>query len=141
MIQRIQTVWLLLAAACGFGMIKVPLFSATLPDTSVRDLIATESLLLYAIVILISVMALATIFLFKNRPLQLKLSIFGIIASIGIITLEVYEIGVFKTTYAITSGTYQWGGLLPIFMLIFFFLAARGIYKDQKLVKSLDRLR
>lgn len=141
MIQRIQTVWLLLAVVCGFGMTKIPLFSATLPDTTTRELIATESLLLFAIVIVIAALALVTIFLFKNRPLQLKLTIFGIIASIGVIALEVYEIGQFKVANAIISGTYQWGGLLPIFMLIFFFLAARGIYKDQKLVKSLDRLR
>jgi hypothetical protein len=141
MIQRIQTLWFLLAAACGFGMTKVSLFRATLPDGTIRELIATESLLLFAIVIVISAIALVSVFLFKNRSLQLKLSIFGIITSASIIALEVYEIGQFKIGYAITSGTYQWGGLLPVFMLIFFFLAARGIRKDQKLIKSLDRLR
>ena len=141
MIQRIQTLWLLFAAACGFVMTKVSLFSATLPDNSIRELIATESLLLFAIVMVVAFMAMTTIFFFKNRPLQLRLTIIGIIASIGIIALEVYGIEQFKTTNAITSGTYQFGGLLPIFMLIFFFLAARGIRRDQKLVKSLDRLR
>lgn len=141
MIQRIQTLWFLLVAVCGFAMTKMPLFSATLPNNTTRDMIATENLLLFAVVIILSVMALFSIFLFKNRPLQLKLAIVGIIASIGMIALEVYEIGQFKTTNAIVSGTYQLGGLLPIFMLIFFFLAARGVRKDQQLVKSLDRLR
>lgn len=141
MIQRIQSIWFLLAAACGFGMTKVPLFSATLPNGAPRELIATENLLLFTIVIGLSCLALASIFLFKNRSLQLKLAILGIILSIGSIVLEVYYIEQFKINSAITSGTYQWGGLLPMAMTIFFFLAAKGVHRDQKLIKSLDRLR
>jgi FtsH-binding integral membrane protein len=141
MIQRKQTLWFLLAAACGFAMSKLPLFSATLASNMPRELIATESLLLFALVIGLSCIALLCIFLFKNRPLQFKLAVTGIILSMGTIALEVYKIEEFKTANAITSGTYQWGGLLPIIMMIFFFLAAKAVYKDEKLVKSLDRLR
>ena len=141
MIQRIQTLWLLLAAACGFAMTKVPMFAANLSNNLLRELIATESLLLFALVIGLSCLALVCIFLFKKRPLQFRLAVTGIILSLGTIALEVYTINDFKASNAMISGTYQWGALFPILMAFFFFLAARGIRKDQKLVKSLDRLR
>lgn len=141
MIQRIQTLWFFLAAAAGFAMTKVPLFSTTLANNTYRELLATESLLLFAVVMALALMALACVFLFKNRSLQFKLAVLGVIGSIAVVALEVYKIEEFKTSNAITSGTYEWGGLLPLLMVIFFFLAAKGVYKDEKLVKSLDRLR
>jgi len=42
---------------------------------------------------------------------------------------------------SIVSATYLPGAFLPVLILIFLYLAARGIYKDEKLIKSLDRLR
>ena len=141
MIQRIQTLWFLLAATCGFAMTKIPLFSATFADNTLRQLIATESFLLFAVMIGLMCLALVCIFLFKNRTLQLTLAIIGMILSMCSIVLVVYKIEEFKKANAILSGTYQWGGLFPIAMTIFFFMAARGVYKDERLVKSLDRLR
>jgi hypothetical protein len=141
MIQRIQSVWLALAAICGFAMAKVPLFAATLPDGTVRHFLATESLLSFALAVGIATLATVTIFLFKNRKTQLQLVWLGILLSAVVIGLQVYSVEGFKTSTNMTQGTYQWGGLLPIAMLIFLILAARGIRKDEKLIKSLDRLR
>jgi amino acid transporter len=141
MIQRIQTLWFALAAAAGLSMTRIPLFNATLANNTQRELFATESLLLFALVIALSLMALACVFLYKNRTLQFKFAVTGIIGSIATVALEVYFIEQFKAATPITSGTYQWGGLFPILMILFFFLASRGVYKDEKLVKSLDRLR
>jgi hypothetical protein len=61
--------------------------------------------------------------------------------SIALIALEVWQIGVFEKSSGILKGTYYWGALLPIAMMIFFILAASNIRKDDKLIKSLDRLR
>ena len=143
MIQRIQSVWLLLAAACGFAMSKVPVFEATLSTNISQKLLATESLLLYAVVVGTSCLSVIIIFLFKNRPLQFKLTIVTIILAIIAIALEVWKVEDYKSVNAaaITKGTYQWGGLLPIAMAGLLIVAARAIYKDEKLVKSLDRLR
>ncbi len=143
MIQRIQSVWLLLAAACGFAMSKVPVFEATLSTNISQKLLATESLLLYAVVVGASCLSVIIIFLFKNRPLQFKLTIVTIILAIIAIALEVWKVEDYKSVNvaAITKGTYQWGGLLPIAMAGLLIVAARAIYKDEKLVKSLDRLR
>jgi Domain of unknown function (DUF4293) len=141
MIQRIQTVWLALAAICGFAMAKVPLFTATLTDLSKRSFLATESLLAFALIIGIAATSVVTIFLFKKRPTQYKLAITGALLSAVVIALQVYSIEGFKKANPIQQGTYQWGGLLPIAMMILLFMAAAAIRKDEKLIKSLDRLR
>ncbi|KYP15841.1 DUF4293 domain-containing protein [Flavihumibacter sp. CACIAM 22H1] len=141
MIQRIQTIWLALAAICGFAMARIPLFAATLQDGTVRHYLATESLLSFALAIGIAVLSAVAIFLYKNRPTQFKLAVSGALLSAVVIGLQVYSVEGFKTTQNMVQGTYSWGGLLPIAMLIFLFLAARGIRRDEKLIKSLDRLR
>jgi uncharacterized membrane protein YwaF len=141
MIQRIQSVWLALAAICGFAMAKVPLFSATLTDLSKRNILASESLLAFALIIGIAAMSVVAIFLFKNRPTQYKLAISGALLSFVVIGLQVYYIEAFKKANPIQQGTYLWGGLLPIAMVILLFMAASAIKKDEKLIKSLDRLR
>ena len=141
MIQRIQTLWLVLAAAAGFSMSKVPLFTGTLQNASIKRVVATESLVLFALAIGTACMAIACIFLFKNRPLQFKLAVSGCVLSLVMVGLEVWQVESFKSSNALLKGTYQAGGLLPIAMFIFFLLAARSIYKDERLVKSLDRLR
>ena len=64
MIQRIQTIWLALAAACGFSMAKLPLFTATLPNAGTRNFLASESLLVFALIIAIAAMSFVAIFLF-----------------------------------------------------------------------------
>ncbi|GAO44912.1 DUF4293 domain-containing protein [Flavihumibacter petaseus] len=141
MIQRIQTVWLALAAVCGFLMARVPLFSATLADKSIRSYLASESLLSFALIIGVACLATVAIFLYKKRPTQYNMAIIGALLSIVVIGLQVYAVEGFKKSVPLMQGTYKWGGLLPIAMVIFLFLAARGIRKDEKLIKSLDRLR
>jgi drug/metabolite transporter (DMT)-like permease len=141
MIQRKQTIWLLLAALMGFLFTQIPLFIAKLADGSEKKFSAPESLILFAFGIAVALLAVFTIFLFKNRPLQLRLTIIGILASLAIIGLEVWQLDQFKQNNAVSSGSYYWGSLFPIASLLFFALAAGGIRKDEKLVKSLDRLR
>ena len=141
MIQRRQTIWLLLAAITAFSYTQVPLFAGTLPDAIAKNFIATENLLLFALAVLIGLMAAAAIFLYKNRPMQIKLAMFGLLGSIALIALEVWLLDKFKLDNAVTTGSYAWGSLLPILMILFFIMAWSGIRKDQKLIKSLDRLR
>ncbi|MDB5247884.1 MAG: hypothetical protein JWQ40_2278 [Segetibacter sp.] len=143
MIQRKQTIWLLLAAITGFLITRVPLYAATLGGETVRKFIATENLLLFAVAIIAALLGLVAVFLFKNRPLQMKLSVLGVFVSIGFIALEVWRMGEFGREIALLrqQTSYSWGALLPIAMMVFFILAAVNIRKDEKLVKSLDRLR
>ncbi|MEO6917258.1 MAG: DUF4293 domain-containing protein [Chitinophagaceae bacterium] len=141
MIQRIQTIWLILAAACGFMLTQLPLFVGRLSNQIIKRLLATESLLLFAVSIGTALLAAACIFLFRNRNLQFKLTVTGVLLSIGLIALEVWQVEAFKTSNTLLKGSYYWGALLPMLMVVFFVLASRGIYKDERLVKSLNRLR
>jgi len=148
MIQRVQSVWLLLAAVFAFLYTRVPIYTTTVVGNVVRKYLPTESLLLFAVSIAVGLLAAACIFLFKNRALQFRLSIIGLLASIGMIALEVWQVSEFKaagvlqnTDNALVKGSYSWGALLPIAMCVFFWIAASKIRKDQKLIKSLDRLR
>ncbi|WP_207495449.1 DUF4293 domain-containing protein [Aridibaculum aurantiacum] len=141
MIQRIQSIWLLLAAIVAFVYTQVPLFTGTLPDGLERNYLATENLLLFALAVAVGLIAATAIFLYKNRPMQMRLCFFGLLGSIALIALEVLRLDNFKTDYQVATGTYAWGSLLPIFLIVFFILAWRGVRKDQKLIKSMDRLR
>lgn len=141
MIQRIQSLWLLLAAICAFVTYTLVLYSGTLANGSQKLFALGDHFLLVAVIIALGVLSLVTIFLFKNRKLQQRLTILGIILALGYLALQYFSIETFKKDNAIVTGSYQVAALLPILIVIFLIMAARGISKDEKLVKSLDRLR
>lgn len=141
MIQRKQTIWLLLAALCAFLITRIPLYVGKLVGEVINEFSATESLLLFALAIVMALLGLINIFLFKNRPLQFRLSLLGLLLSAVFIALEVWQIDVFKEDNGLLAGSYYWGALLPIATGIFFMLAAIYIKKDEKLIKSADRFR
>lgn len=135
MIQRIQTIWLIAAAACAFLTLKLPFYIGSIGATPAADLNATSNTLIMILTVAAAVLALLTVFLYKNRSLQLKLVFAGMIISIVNIVLYVLQVRKYDT-----------GGiaLFCVFTFaipVFFILASRGIYKDEKLVKGLDRLR
>lgn len=136
MLQRIQSLWLLLAAACAFASFKFPYYSGTnakgIPDYQLN---ATESFLLMLVTAIVGCLALFLIFLFRNRVLQLRLCLAGIVVEALLIYLYYREVKTFSTgTLALTS-------ILQSAIIIAFFLAARSINKDEKMVKESDRLR
>lgn len=68
MIQRIQSLWLLLAAACAFASFKFPFYSGTnAKGFTPYELIATESFLLLVTSIIVGGLAFFNIFLFKKE--------------------------------------------------------------------------
>jgi hypothetical protein len=75
------------------------------------------------------------IFLYKNRKLQLRIVIVAILLSL----LNIYLY--YKQTLQFSHGFYALTSVLVFVIPVFLFLAARGIGRDEKLVKSLDRLR
>ena len=141
MIQRIQTLWLLIVAIAAFATYTLTLYIGKIADNSEKVFQLADDFLLVIIIIALGILAIICLFLFKNRKLQFKLSVFGVIFSIGFLFLEYTRVEGFKKDNLIQTGSYQVGALLPLVMVIFFFMAARGIYKDERLVKSMDRLR
>ena len=136
MIQRIQSIWLLLAAACAFATFKFPYYSGDkINDPLLHELNATSTLLLMITTIAIGMLALITIFLFKKRALQLRLCVLGILLEAVLIFLYYREVSTF------TNGNLSLTALLHGITVLAFVLAGRGISKDSKLLKESDRLR
>ena len=136
MIQRIQSVWLLLAATCAFLSFKLPFYSGTNAKAQPSyELNASETVLLALTTIVVGVLASFIIFLFKNRIAQLRLCVAGILVEAILIFLYYREVQTF------TSGTYSLWAILHSVIVICFFLAAKAINKDEKLIKDSDRLR
>lgn len=136
MIQRIQSLWLLLAAACAFASFKFSYYTGTTAtDISLQELNATSTILLMITSVAVGVLALITIFIFKKRTLQLRLCFLGILLEAVLIFLYYREVSTFN------SGTYSLTALLHSIIVLAFVLAARAISKDSKLLKDSDRLR
>jgi branched-subunit amino acid transport protein AzlD len=141
MIQRIQSLWLFLAGIGGLITYKLPLWNCVLNDSTTKAFYVAENLLLFVVIILASIVGFVTIFLFKKRTQQKWLSLLGMLLSAGIFGLEFYLIETFKDTHSFLESSWQIGSVLPILMMILFFLAYLGIAKDDKMVKSVDRIR
>ena len=136
MIQRIQSLWLLLAAACAFASFKFSYYSGTkVNDIVLHELNATSTFLLMITTIAVAGLALINIFLFKKRILQLRLCVLGILLEAVLIFLYYREVSTF------IQGTYSLTAILHSVIVLAFFLAARAINKDSKLLKESNRLR
>ena len=138
MIQRIQSVWLLLASIFDAITFRFPFYIGDWKKDTVPDLVdlnAERTPVLTIVSVLIGVLAFVTIFLFNNRKLQLRLTYLGILFSAVLLLLYFLEIGNFN------RGEMALWSLFYFAVLLFYLLAARGIRSDQKLIRSLDRLR
>ena len=139
MIQRIQSVWLLAAAFCVGLTFKFPFYSGnkTPADASgeIKKIIASSNFLLLILSAILLAGCLYIIFLYKNRKLQLNLAI--VTFAISIINIIIY----FAEIKKFSSGTISLTSIFVFVIPFFLFLAVRGIWKDKKLVKDLDRLR
>ena len=139
MIQRIQSVWLLLAAVCAFLTLKVSFYTGHLINDQQRLLASLNSTTTIPIVIAavaVGIGSLITIFLYKDRKLQMRIAFATFAASILLIFLYFSYV---NSKYS--EGTCDLTAPVVIIIPIFILLAIRAIYKDEKLVKSVDRLR
>jgi len=155
MIQRIQSLYLLLTTLLSLlflkgsflnfvdksdSVIKVT-FNGIVRNTGGQGFELIEKLLpLTVFMVLIPVLSLVTIFIFKNRKIQLWLAISVIILIVGFIFVSIFYSWFVITEYGaeIVPGFKM---VIPVLILIFSILAYRGIRKDDRLIKSNDRLR
>lgn len=138
MIQRQQTLWLLLAAAASFLSFKFPFYTGNIVENNTalyKELDGGSNLFLLVLTGLSVLIAAIAIFIYKDRKTQLKLAIGGIIIS-GIL-LIIY----FTQLKNFINGNFALTAIIVFAILIGYIMAARGIWKDEKLVKSLDKLR
>jgi len=143
MIQRLQSIFLLLASGSCFGLFgtdaadsPAPVADSTLfQDASFN---VFDSPVLIGAFALAGVLLLASIFLFKNRPLQSKIAMVSILAVVIGVGFGLY---LFFTARVPAGVTPDVGLGLPLVAIIFGILAGKYIKADEKLVRSADRLR
>ncbi len=144
MLQRIQTVWLLLAMACGVLLLYLPVWQVSSGGvTEGMDVIgAGTHFYLLGFPPVIFVTHAVAIFSFKNRKRQLRLCNINIMLFIlflvaAIVILQV-ENHVFQNFH---PGDFKFGAVLPLIGIILNLMAKAGIRKDEELIRSMDRLR
>ena len=143
MIQRIQTLYLLIAAIAAGGLIFVfSLWKENELTTNAFDLFSSESMLLKMIPIFFigsSVLSLITIFLFKKRQLQFVLNRLNILINLILLGVLIYYLLMLSGETKVSENGI--GVFIPFVVVLLLVLANRAIYKDENLVKSVDRLR
>ena len=136
MLQRIQTIYLLIASIISGGLIFM------FPIWKLNDgleVFATSSILYSGLFFGSAVLSVIAIFMFKNRKLQFVLGRLAIILNFILLGFFVYQsLMVSGEAEASEKGI---GMLLPIVSIVFLALANKAIKKDEDLVKSVDRLR
>jgi len=138
MIQRQQSLWLLLAAIASFLSFKFPFYTGNILESNMSRFEELEGGSNFFLLVLTGASVLIpaiTIFLYKDRKAQLKLVIGGILIAIVLLVLYFNELKKF------TNGNFALTAIFVFAILIGYIMAARGIWKDEKLVKSLDKLR
>jgi hypothetical protein len=139
MLQRIQTLWLLLAAICAFLTIRLSFYSGNLEipgqPAGTQYLNASFNTWILIITVALVCTSVIDIFFYKKRKIQMRITIVCILLSL--LNIFLY----YKQTLKFSNGSYTLTSLLTFLIPVFLFLAARGIHKDEKLVKSLNRLR
>ncbi len=147
MIQRIQTVYILLA-----GVLTAILYKLKLADLSVNNElmeffakgifrgedIVYNGLPLMVLIGIIAVLHFAGLFLYKKRILQIRILVFSIILLLGLFGLFFYF------TYMGFEGAkvaFKIPVAFPLIAVILDWLAIRAIGKDEALIRSLNRIR
>ena len=155
MIQRIQTVYLLIVAGLFVALLFLPLAVVQSGDivysfnilglntvTSLSELVYTTWPLLL-LTSVISILSLVTILMYKKRILQMRICVFNSLLIIGLCCMFGFYVWQFKKSPELPNMILNikiWAAI-PIISLIFNYLAIRSIGIDEALVRSLERLR
>lgn len=154
MIQRIQSLYLLVTAALMAMMLIFPLGRFLIEDQEavlrafgyILDTGDKISGTVYMGVLIVAAMVISfvNIFLYKNRILQIRLCFVNVVLLLGAQIFVIYYIyHASASASAISDGmsNYSVVDIFPLVGLVLTWLANKGIIKDETLVRSLDRIR
>ena len=153
MIQRIQTVYLLIATILMAITIFTPIAQFfdgtqeyTLSAFALKDaagVTAQSTIYMGILLALAGVLPFVVIFLFKNRQLQIRLCAAEIVLLVGsLVVMGIYyylSARLFESVNGL--GSLKLGMIMPLIAIVFVALATRAIFRDEVLVRSLDRIR
>jgi len=155
MIQRIQSIYLLLTSVLSVLFLSGDFLSFIndsgaeiimnyrglwIKEPGEAPLIRENQLIFQIIGLLLIILPLISIFLYRKRELQKKSAVAIIILSamLGAITAW-YAYSIAQNYQAVFSPVFR--TFLPLIILLLSLLAWHGIRKDEKLVRSYERLR
>ncbi len=151
MIQRIQSVYLFLVAVLltatafmpigrfvGADNVTVHVFRPL--EVSLANGESQSTWGLFGILMLGAVIALGTVFLYRNRMLQIRMTVFSSILLVG------FYVAFLAFTFVLQEDLeagfrLKWGLSLPAVCIILNYLSFRAIYRDEVMVRAADRLR
>ncbi len=140
MIQRIQSIWLLVAAAFAAAGFRLSFFSGNQlnPATQAKEWMeytAAQNMLIMVATIAVSVASLVTVFMYKDRKRQMLVTI--VTALISLVNIALY----FHAKAGFVEANLDLGAIVNFAIPLLLMLAIRAMFKDEQLVKSADRLR
>jgi cytochrome c biogenesis factor len=156
MIQRIQTIYLLLVLISSISLYFLPfstfshsesgtsflhIFSVTGHKTYEGDILKTSQPFypVLLINIILSVVSLIAIMMYKKRQLQMRMCRVLLIIVVGLVVM------IFNQSSRISEAgdqiIYHAGTYVMIITMLWVFLALRAIKHDEDLVRASDRLR
>ena len=154
MIQRIQTIFLLVVVAALITFNFFPYWESQPNEDGASHVLmpyaylvlegeaSTPAFGLFSVVaglsILAAVIGIIEIFQFKNRMTQMKIGALNSVIMTAVLGLMTYFVLDIQKSFAGSFGT---GLFILAIAMIFNIMARRAIQKDEKLVKSMDRLR
>ncbi len=144
MLQRIQTLYLLITALLSGGIVFLVSFWTNNSGKVIYLLDMFDEtdwvLISLPVAFIVSLlMSLISIFLYKNRKKQIVLNRFNIVVNFYLLGIIVYQLLMISGESKISEKGI--GLFIPIMVIVFLVLANKSILKDDKLVKSVDRLR
>ena len=122
------------------------------PDSNIYELIClgvvniekgnyiVKAIPLTILLVVIVLLLIITIFSYKNRILQMRLSVFSILLMLGSLGL-IYFYALHGQGKIHGEFFYLYPVIFPVVSTILAFLAFRGVKKDEELVRSYDRIR
>lgn len=150
MIQRIQTIYLLLVVILGTFLCFVAPVEFLLPNgIEYITLMPFTKWPIAVISIAIPLLALVNIFLFKHRLLQARLNIMNVIICLGYYAMLALYVAFVVKGYETVGEQVLTGAnwylnvwtAIPLVNIVLTMMATRRILKDEALVRAADRLR
>jgi len=141
MIQRIQSIYLLLGALALVGVLLL----SELWLGTVGEQLPWLRPVLVVLNVVPALLAILSIFLYKDRARQRKFVLVVQMLTVVFMLLLFGGLYMAQSLPVLSGEAVDTGGLLllglPVLAYLFFFLGRRGIDKDIALIRSVDRLR
>lgn len=135
MIQRIQSVFLFLAAIVSLVISNL----VDLWKQGAEWMQSNDYTLIFAMFLSSGILSFVVIFLYRNRKRQLIYNYINIFLNVVLVGLLAYDL--YNLPGEGVNSQKGIGLILPLISIILLFMANSGIKKDEKLVKSIDRIR